>query len=180
MSGEGLFIRSATVADFDQCLAIDHSFQTSHVWQMDFSQQNGLANTRFQPVRLPRPLSVAYPYTPDELVQRWCQTHCFLVAGKDGVIVAYVTVTLDSTNRAAWISDMASATAQRRQGYGSRLLAAASQWARNEAASRLLAAVQTKNYPGIQFCQKNGLSFCGYHESWYRSNDIALFFSATL
>ena len=180
MSREELLIRSATVADFDHCLAIDHSYQTSHVWQMDFSQHNTLATSRFQLVRLPRPLSVPYPYNADQLLQRWYQAHCFLVAEKDGRICAYVTVLLDNLDRVAWLGDIASAAAQRRQGHGSHLLVAASQWARNEGVTRLLIAIQTKNYPGIQFCQKNGFSFCGYNESWYYSGDIALFLGVTL
>ena len=39
-----------------------------------------------------------------------------------------------------------------------------------------MTAVQSKNYPAIQFLQKQGFKFCGYNERFYRSRDIALYF----
>jgi hypothetical protein len=50
-------------------------------------------------------------------------------------------------------------------------------WARKEKLRRLLVAVQTKNYPAIQFFIKSGFAFCGYNDRYYPNRDIALFFT---
>lgn len=180
MSRNALFIRPATKADFEQCQAIDHSYQTSHVWQMDYSEKGHLTTVRFQPVRLPRVLRISYPYSTGQLVAFWYEASCFLVGEKNNQICAYVTLRVDEAKSTAWISDLAIVPQERRQGYGSELLATASYWARNNNLVQLQAAMQTKNYPAIRFYQKNGFFFCGYHESWYQSGDIALFFCTRL
>ncbi len=44
----------------------------------------------------------------------------------------------------------------------------------------MMAAVQSKNYPAINFLQRNGFTFCGYNERYYRNQDIAVYFACGL
>lgn len=181
MSNNYLFIRTAATGDLEQCLTIDHSYQTNRVWQMSYSQNNGAASVRFQIVRLPRSSSIAYPHSPSQLIRRWNEAQHFLVAEeRHSQICAYIALSIDRVGSVVWISDMAVAPSQRRQGVGSQLLTAARQWARRERARQMMVSLPTKNYPGIQFCKKHGFGFCGYNEYWYPSGEIALFFCTQL
>jgi hypothetical protein len=40
--------------------------------------------------------------------------------------------------------------------------------------------MQTKNYPAISFCQKHGMTFCGFNDRHFANQDIALFFALAL
>jgi hypothetical protein len=40
--------------------------------------------------------------------------------------------------------------------------------------------IQTKNYPGIIFCQQRGFAFCGFNDRLFPNQDIAVFFSQAL
>ena len=57
------------------------------------------------------------------------------------------------------------------------MLKAAQAWGQQEGLKRLMVAVQTKNYPGISFCEKHGFVFCGFNDHYFVNRDIALFFS---
>jgi hypothetical protein len=40
--------------------------------------------------------------------------------------------------------------------------------------------MQSKNYPAIAFCKKQGMAYCGYSDRYYANQDIALFFGLHL
>ena len=63
-----MLIRPATLADLNTCLALEADSQTDHVWQMDQRRENEGLAVRFQTVRLPRVMRVAYPRPRDD---RW-------------------------------------------------------------------------------------------------------------
>jgi len=175
-----LTYRPAAVADFDQCLAIDHSYQTQRIWQMAINQSAEAIGVRFQTLRLPKSTTIPYPYNTEELPKRWWEAHWFLVGEYQEKIQAYVTATLETLRPVVWINDLVVAPPLRRQGNGSQLVAAAAQWARQENGRFLMAALPTKNDPAISFLRKNGFSFCGYNEAQYQQRDIDLYFSAKL
>ena len=173
-------IRSARQDDLEKCHAIDHSYQTSYVWQMTCSESDRLTNIRFQVVRLPLPLHVDYPHSPQQLLERWSQTDFFLVTEQGGDIGAYLTLIIGKNEPTAWVHDTAVLPQQRREGQGSCLLAAAMRLARQHKMKRLLVTLPMKNHPAISFYQKNGFAFCGYNEFFYESGDIALYFNTKL
>jgi GNAT superfamily N-acetyltransferase len=92
-------------------------------------------------------------------------------------IYAYCQLDLVAWQGTGWISHMIVDRRHRRQGLGAAMLKAGTLWGRKRGLKRLMVAVQTKNYPGIRFCEKFGFVFSGYNDHYYPNRDIALFFS---
>jgi GNAT superfamily N-acetyltransferase len=86
----------------------------------------------------------------------------------------------DPIYKIAHIHDLVVSQPYRRKRIGSRLLNVARQWARDHHLVQIMAEMQTKNYPGILFCQQAGLEFCGFNDHYFPNQDIAVFFSQTL
>jgi GNAT superfamily N-acetyltransferase len=173
-------IRPAELADLDVCLTLDPSYSTESVWQMDLHGEDDRMEMSFRTVRLPRSMRVAYPRDHTQLIAGWKRCDGFLVAHRAGRIVGYVALTAHAAEGAAWVRDLVVEQTQRRRGVGTMLLNAAGEWAKSQALHRLLAEVQTKNYPAICFCEKRGLTFCGFNDRYYFNQDIAIFFARSL
>lgn len=175
-----VFVRQATASDLALCLDINPSFETNQVWQMSYQERKGRVAVSFQTVRLPQSRRIDYPHNHAQLLERWHQSHEFFVLEKretissDKPLAGYLSLTMDSVDGIAWIGDLVVDDAYRKQGYGSRLLDTANQWAKKQQATRLMATIQTKNYPAIQFFKKSGFALWGYNEALFYSGDIAL------
>ena len=175
-----MLIRSATPDDLPACLALDESYTTAHVWQIE-AQGDGVAITvSFRPIRLPRPLTVQPADAAARRQETWPHCHCMLVATEGQELRGVLTLTVHSWQRTGWIEDLVVAPAYRRQGLGRSLLGEARRWAQRQGLSTLLAQASTQNYPAISFYQECGFTFCGFHERYYPNRDIALFFVAPL
>jgi ribosomal protein S18 acetylase RimI-like enzyme len=176
-----MHINAAELADINQCYHLNLDYTTEYVWQMH-SRENGRAiEVRFDPVRLPRSMRVAYPRSPDELLEHWQQEGCFLVIRNlADELAGFIDGWPQPWQNLLWISNLAVDQAYRRQGFGSRLLKAATRWAQAQQLHQLMLEVQTKNHPAISFAYKHGFQFCGYNERYYPSGDIALFFSLSV
>ena len=105
-----------------QCLALEHSYQTDHVWQMDVRDDRGEVAVRFRPVRLPRLVEVEYPRDAATLMRLWRQRDCFLVALAEGLILGYVNVRIRPGEQGAWVEDLVVNAPFRRHKIGSALL----------------------------------------------------------
>jgi len=176
-----MIIRPADLSDLNACIAIDPSFQTDYVWQMEERDDGTDIFITFRPARLPRTMPVAYPRGLDNLPEIWNRDGCFLVAEtEDGEISGFLSMIVQDWHNSGWIQHLIVDQRYRRQGIGSALLGAAVQWAREQGLSRLVIEVQTKNYPAIRFCQKHGFAFCGFNDRYYANQDIALFFALSL
>lgn len=169
-------IRSAAAADLPRCLAIEAGFETDYVWQMDSRAHEGQIDVSFRTVRLPRPMKVAYPRDVKQLNAGWQTCDAMLVADDNRSLAGYIALAKRTAQATAWVQDLIVARPSRRSGVGSALLAGALRWAREEKLAWLLVEVQTKNYPAIQFCQKQGLNFCGFNDHFFVNQDIAVFF----
>ena len=186
-----MLLRSADLTDLGDCLALDADSQTDHVWQMDVREENGGRVVRFQTVRLPRVMHVSYPRQRDDLLAAWEGEATVLVtadrradergAGPPGEepprILAYCQLDACAWQEAGWISHLIVDRPHRRRGIATAMLQASKLWARKEGLHRLMMGVQTKNYPAICFCEKNGFAFCGFNDRYYKNRDIALFFT---
>ena len=176
-----MIVRMAVLADLNPCYEMDGSYTTDYVWQMHTHDNERTVEVRFDTVRLPRPMKVAYPRHPDELLPNWRQRECFLVAADDlGQVVGFLDVTAQMWHAVGWIRNFVVQRNHRHQGVGTSLLRAARYWALDVGLSKMMLETQTKNYPAICFAQKNRFAFCGYNDRYYNNGDIALFFSLTL
>jgi GNAT superfamily N-acetyltransferase len=175
-----LTYRPAALEDFPGCLAIDHSYQTGRIWQMNLTQQAEAIRLNFQAVRLPQNATIPYPYEAAELRKRWWEAHWFWVGEDEAQIQAYITASHETLRPVIWIGDLVVAPHLRRQGHGSDLLAAAATWAKGEGGHYLMTAVPMKNDPAMQFLRHTGFSFCGYNEMQLQKRDIDLYFSLKL
>ena len=173
-------IRPARSADWESCTALDHSSTTDYAWRMEEREQDGSISITFQPVRLPRQARVPYPRQDEYLEAAWTRCDLFLVAEEDGHIHGYTTVRGLSGHGLAWVQDLVVHRTYRRQGIGSELLEKVTAWAREEHYHRLVVETHTRNYPGICFCRSQGLSFCGFDDQHWRTNDIAVLFGRKL
>jgi ribosomal protein S18 acetylase RimI-like enzyme len=173
-------IRPAISSDVTQCVAIDHSTDTDHVWQMEQHGGEGEISVTFRTVRLPRSMRVRYPRDPHVLIDDWARRDCFLVAEDNQTICGYLNMTAQPSPHVGWIGDLAVARTHRRQGVASALLGAAARWAQEHGLVRLMIEMQSKNYPAISLCLKRGFAFCGYNDRYYANQDIALYFEQNL
>lgn len=190
-----MILRTATLADLEACIELDADSQTDHVWQMEEREESGGISVRFQAVRLPRAMQVAYPRRRDDLVSCWENGSLVLVTSDRPAVAeweppdsppqgeerpqiyAYCQLDAVAWQGTGWISHLIVDRRRRRMGIGAAMLKAGILWGRKSGLKRLMAAVQTKNYPGISFCQKFGFVFSGFNDHYYPNRDIALFFS---
>ena len=167
-------------ADIKECMALDHSYTTTHAWQFGEQQEGGTLSFALRPVRLPRRAHITYPKPVDHLVDDWRNSPCFFVAREGGSIWGYLDLRLQRWQRAGWIEHLVVTSQRRRQGIGSALLARAVQWAAGHRLQRLMADVPTSNHAAICFLQAHRFVFCGFHDRYYANRNIALFFSKDL
>lgn len=175
-----VLVRPAELSDLKACLEIDHSYVTDHVWQMEENDRSDEITVTFRTAKLPRSMRVKYPKDYDNLLQSWRRGECFLVAEEDGQVCGYLDMSVQAWHLTGWINHLAVAKDYRRRGVGTALVNKAIQWARQQGLRRLMLEVQTKNYPAICFCQKNGFAFCGFNDRYYTNQDIALFFARNI
>ena len=176
-------VRPAASADLPVLTALDHSYSTEYVWQMETRPGEAGGDSigvAFRQVRLPRSVRVSPPRDPQALTEAWNRRVCFLVAEEGGHLQGYLNLSVANVPGTAWIADLGVERRFRRAGVGSVLLAAALQWGRAHDLQRVILETQSKNYPAISFAQKHGLVFCGYNDRYYPNQDVALFFGAAL
>ena len=174
-------IYPAELSDLNVCYNMNASYTTDYVWQMQSRDNGHRTDIRFDTVRLPRSMQVAYPRSPDELFEHWNQDGCFLVIrNADNEVSGFVDAQPHPWQNLLWISNLVVDKPYRQQGYGTLLLKSAIRWAMEHDLHKIMLDVQTKNHPGISFVQKHGFQFSGYHEHYYANRDIALFFYQTI
>jgi len=169
-------IRPAVLHDLHDCFHLDSSYETDCVWQLEQREDGtGIAVT-LRPVRLPRPVRVVHPPLGGELLHRWEQGGCLLVAEVDGRVCGYVDMSLQRDQKLGWVHHLVVDRPYRRRGLGTALVREAMRWGRQRAVQRIMLVLQSKNHPGIRFCQQLGFTFCGFNDRYFVNRDIALFF----
>lgn len=175
-------IRDGLPSDIPACLALEHQYETEFVWQMRLYEDGDQRHVVFQTERLPRKMEATFPADEDRIRLALPPEHCFLVieSRDHGELLGYLTMHSNPVQRIAHLQDLVISQPFRRRRVGSRLLQVARQWARNHDLIRLTAELETRNYPGILFCQHAGLAFCGFNDHYFPSRDIAVFFTESL
>jgi GNAT superfamily N-acetyltransferase len=181
-------IRPATASDIPALVELNPHYVSDHVWQMEstFEKESGEVTTRFRQVHLPRAVQVEYPRSQFyacsvEAQATAAETPCnILVALLADAPIGYTALTLERLPDAAWVTDLVVHTPHRRQGIGSALLLAATEWATQCECRYLVLEMQTKNYPAIQLALKLGFEFCGYNDLYYPGHEIGIFFQKSI
>lgn len=172
-------VRPGTTADLAELEAIETTFTTDQVWQVEYRTEADEFAVRFRPTRLPRPVSAPVGGPPPA---EWPQADLFLVAldPLNGQRVGAMVATTDSRRGVAQLALILVAPQYRRQGAGRALLRAASQWARGVGLAAIVAEVRTQNHPASRFLMRCGFVVCGYNDRVFPGRDIALLMCADL
>lgn len=172
-------IRDGIRSDIPDCLELDHSYETSMVWQMKISDEDGW-RIDFRPERLPRVVDAIAEANEERLRTALLPEHCFLVATTredDPEIIAYLTMHTDRINGIGLVRDIVVSRSYRRHYIATRLSRVAARWAKEHDLNTLMIETQTKNYPSIRFAEAAGFVFCGFNDRYFPNRDIAIFFS---
>lgn len=173
-------IRPAISSDIPVLMAIDHTYSSEYVWQMEIEQEEKRIAVNFREIHLPRSVRVEYPRPVHTLADDWTRRSGLLVAVLESEVVGYISLMLDIAPITTWVSDLAVVRRVRRQGIGSALVLAAQEWGEQHGTRRIVLEMQPKNYPAIKMTEKLGFTFCGYNDRYYANHDIALFFAKSL
>ncbi len=173
-------IHSAQARDLDACLALDPSYETDYVWQLETTRGQDVVTVVLRETRLPRTMRVACTPARDLLVEHFERGECFLVAEEEGAVRGYLDATGDTWKQIGWINQLTVAPERRRRGIGKALLRAGLEWARGQALTTMMAEMPTKNHPASALMQKAGFVLAGYNERFYSNRDIAVFFALGL
>jgi GNAT superfamily N-acetyltransferase len=178
----GFLIRDGLESDIGRCLAVDHTYETDYVWQMTTREEGDEREVRFKKDRLPRTMQSVYPYDEHHIRMAIPSEHCFLVAVErdQSEILGYMTMHNDPLYHVARVTDLVVSRPYRNHRIATRLLNISRQWAREYHLTQMTMELQTKNYPGILFCQRHGFAFCGFNDRLFPDQDIAVFFSQAL
>lgn len=171
-----MHIYRADLRDLATCLTLDGSYETDHVWQVTQQQEGNQFIMRLQTVRLPRAMRVQYPAWSEALLAHQQRGDLILVASEATEVRGYLDQETQPDQGLVWLHHLVIAPAHRRQGVGAALLQRGMQHARQLGLGHMMAVVQSKNYPAIQFLGRQGFRFCGYNERYYRNRDIGLYF----
>ncbi|MCL4560589.1 MAG: GNAT family N-acetyltransferase [Chloroflexi bacterium] len=173
-------IRPAQPADIATLAAIDHSYKSNYVWQMNLTMDDGSVGINFREIRLPRAVNVDYPRLPRKLIEEWTMRSAVLVGILGGAPVGYISLSENIAPTTAWVTDLAVSPEVRRKGIASALMIAAQEWASHRNNRRMIVEMQSKNQAAIRMAKKLGYEFCGYNDHYYANQDIALFFGQFL
>jgi ribosomal protein S18 acetylase RimI-like enzyme len=174
-------IRPAAESDLRYLDKIEHSYQSSFVWQMDRSVQDGEININFRQTRLPRSVRVDYVGSrPQVSVENFSHYKAVLIATIMQAPVGYIGLSEQFASKAILVTDWAVREDFRRQGIGTALLLAAQEWGGEYGYRKTILEMQSKNHTAIQLARKLGYEFCGYNDHYFPNQDIALFFSRSL
>jgi len=173
-------IRPAISSDIPVLIAIDHTYSSEFVWQMEIQAEEKTVGINFREIRLPRSVRVEYPRPTHTLADDWTRRSCLLVATIDSEAVGYISLMLDIAPLTTWVTDLTVVRRVRRQGIGSALILAAQEWGEQHNTRRIVLEMQPKNYSAIHMAQKMGFTFCGYNDRYYANHDIGLFFAKSL
>jgi GNAT superfamily N-acetyltransferase len=174
-----MHIRPADLADIEAILALDHAYETDHVWQMSGQTTAIEFNSAFRLVKLPRMIQVSYPHEGQSLrrVLHRCDYLWVMQSGAPRDILGYIGMSIVPWQNTGWIPAFAVAAGERRKGIGTQLLRAAIAQAKTAGLHSVTLDAQTKNFPATKLAQARGFRYSGHADNYYSSHDIALFFA---
>lgn len=175
-----IVIRPGTASDWAACWAMDVSFETDHVWQLQSSVQADVPMVGFVQVRLPRTVTLRDPLWGGSADPPQPEQGSLIVAEAGGGVDGFALVVPDAVRAVDTLWMLAVRHHARRRGLGVRLARAAVEAARAGGRRALCATVQARNFPAIRTLQAAGFVLTGYDEYYYPSNDVGLRFAHRL
>lgn len=173
-------ILPAESTDYPRLIGLDHSYQSSYVWQIDRVVEAMQVSINFREIRLPRVVRLEYPYSREQMERDWGKHPVVLIAGIKDTTVGYVYLKEGILPYTAWVKHLVVRPDMRRKGIASGLALAAQEWALQRSLRRVVIEMQSKNHPAIRMAMKLGFDFSGYQDRFYPNHDLALFFSRYL
>lgn len=170
-------VRTGTVDDFESLSAIEHGYNSEHVWQVNLNATSESAGAVFQRIRLPRRIFVPYPRQRKTIFSKIGQEEDFLIAVLADQSVGYIKTSKEENAEVARVLDLVVSTPFRRQGIASGLVLAMMEYIRHQNCHTMVLQMQSKNDPAISMAFKLGFYFCGFMDHFFPNNDLSLFFS---
>ena len=177
---KSISVRQAANSDFKKISALDASNNTDYVWQMELREEDTRIKVFFHRTLLPRSVELDLHNSIDDLETNLMKHTLVLVSESLGVFTGFLVLDRGTAQDAAIITNFAVERSMRRRGIATAMLVTAREWASRAGLNRLIIVTQSRNYPAICFCRRNGYIYCGYNDSYYSNQDIALFFSMKL
>lgn len=139
--------------------------------QMDF---------HFVETKLPRPLTLQYPKSVEEMADTWTKHSLFLTARMEGKLVGYLILSIDFNNRTALITDLVVDLAARNKGIASGLIISVHNGLRNKGIRKLSIVIPVRNHAAISLVKKLRMDFSGFIDHYFVNQDAALFFTSVI
>ena len=171
-----MLVRAVRDGDWEGCLGIDTSYKTQYAWQMDELHSGGEWRISFREIRLPRSLRIQPVVSNDSLLKSWQRRDRFWVALEHREVIGYLGLDVDLARYQARITDIAVTPEYRRKGTASTMLARATEWCLRQHIHQLIFVCPLKAHPAISFAQKHRFAFCGFQDSYWPGQEVALFF----
>lgn len=181
-----LRIRSAIMADREACGAIDTTYTTDSVWQLDQRQDDNEIRIGLRQISLPKPMAATEPMAVPFVSHAdtlWLVAEELEVppTGREttmptvGTVVGFLTATIEPRREMVYLRAVAVSRDYRRQHLGSTLVEHMRRWAARAGVPEVTADVSAKNAPALRLLQRCGFRFCGYSDRLYRNGEVALF-----
>jgi ribosomal protein S18 acetylase RimI-like enzyme len=173
-------IRPAISTDIPGLVALDHTIITSHIWQIESIREDKEMTIHFLKTRLPRPLTLPYPKSIEDMADTWTNHSLFLTARLSDKLVGYLILSIDHDLRIAHITDLVVDAVARNQGIASGLVLSIRNYLRNNGIKKLMVVAPARNQAVIALARKLQMNFCGYIDHYYLNQEAALFFSMVI
>jgi len=173
-------VRFGTAADWPACWAMDISYDTEYVWQLQSTMQANVSMSGFVRVRLPRAITLRDPLWGGTVSLPQPERGSLIIAEANGAIEGFALVVPDLRRAVDVLHMFAVRGHARRRGLGSRLVTTALDSARASGCRALCATVQARNYPAISALLATGFVVSGHDELFYPSSDVGLSFAHRL
>jgi GNAT superfamily N-acetyltransferase len=175
-----ILVRPAVSPDIEILVHFDHTVKTKKVWQMIQDRSEDGIKTGFKETDLPREMKIQYTHSPEDLLNQWKNFSMVFVGCIDNAPIGYLTISTLYSPEMIWIKDIVINDGWRRNGIGTTLIQAASDWAKARKYFRMTVEMSSKNYPAISLARKMGFEFSGFNDNYFSNNDLAIFFARYL
>jgi GNAT superfamily N-acetyltransferase len=172
-----ILIRQAVTPDIEVLAKFEHSVKTERVWQMTQNLDEEKISTSFVETELPREMRLAYPKSPDTLLDRWKHYSNVFVACITNAPVGYISFVSTFNPGMIWVKDLVVDELWRGKAVATTLIQAVTDWGIERDFVRMTLELSSKNYPAISLARKCGFDYAGFNDNYFNNNDIALFFS---